>query len=193
MILKCRQENGCHFVPSLNMLNKNKTVEGKRKFNICVIYYVMNKYGPHISRFNFQLWKNFFLPCKCIHWCKFIQIFILRMRKICLIMSFGKDPSYFCPITLFTPLFFNKAYFLACSFCSCCSKFDSSGLVFSTFNMLGENQPGLTGPISWLLMPWLLSSPDYQQPWYWICKLGKSFSYMRKDFEYLGQFSIKEL
>ena len=26
----------------------------------------------------------------------------------------------------------------------------------------------LTRSISWLLMPWLLSSPGHQQPWYWL-------------------------
>ena len=32
-------------------------------------------------------------------------------------------------------------------------------------------------PISWLLMPWLLTSPGHQQPWYWLYGLCRSFSY----------------
>ena len=27
----------------------------------------------------------------------------------------------------------------------------------------------LTRSVSWLLMPWLLMSPDHQHPWYWLC------------------------
>ena len=41
---------------------------------------------------------------------------------------------------------------------------------------------GLTRSISWLLMPWLLASPGHQQPWYWLCRTGRSLSYLRKDF-----------
>ena len=39
--------------------------------------------------------------------------------------------------------------------------------------------------VSWLLMPWLLTSPGHQQPWYWLCRLCKSWSYWRKDFNSL--------
>ena len=51
---------------------------------------------------------------------------------------------------------------------------------------------GLTISISWLLMPWLLASAGNQQPWYWLCKLHRSLSYMRKDFNYLYHDSMKE-
>ena len=47
---------------------------------------------------------------------------------------------------------------------------------------------GLTRSISWLLMPWLLASPGHQQP----CKIRKSWSYTRKDFNYLWRFSVEE-
>ena len=30
-----------------------------------------------------------------------------------------------------------------------------------------------TGSISWLLMPWLLTSSGHQQPWYWLCLSDK--------------------
>ena len=51
---------------------------------------------------------------------------------------------------------------------------------------------GLTRSISWLLMPWLLTSPGHQQPWYWLCKISKSCSYTRKDFNYLWYVSMEE-
>ena len=40
-----------------------------------------------------------------------------------------------------------------------------------TLNVWGLSYLGLTGSISWLLMPWLLVSPGHQQPWYWLCRI----------------------
>ena len=40
-----------------------------------------------------------------------------------------------------------------------------------TLNVRGPSYLGLTRSISWLLMPWLLTSPGHQQPWYWLCRL----------------------
>ena len=57
------------------------------------------------------------------------------------------------------------------------------GLNVLTLNMRGPSYLGLTRSISWLLMPWLLTSPGHQQPWYWLCKICKSWSYLRKDFK----------
>ena len=37
-----------------------------------------------------------------------------------------------------------------------------------------------------------LASPGHQQPWYWLCKIGKSWSYTRKDFNYLWHVSVEE-
>ena len=54
-----------------------------------------------------------------------------------------------------------------------------------TLNVRGSTYLGLTRSVSWLLMPWLLSSPGHQQPWYWLCGIGRSLSYLRKDFNYL--------
>ena len=53
-----------------------------------------------------------------------------------------------------------------------------------TLNVRGPSYLGLTRSISWLLMPWLLTSPGHQQPWYWLCRICSSWSYMRKDFKY---------
>ena len=41
-------------------------------------------------------------------------------------------------------------------------------------------------------MPWLLASPGHQQPWYWLCKIGKSWSYTKKDFNSLWHVSVEE-
>ena len=54
-----------------------------------------------------------------------------------------------------------------------------------TLNVRGPSYLGLTRSISWLLMPWLLTSPGHQQPWYWLCRLWRAWSYLRKDFKYL--------
>ena len=41
-----------------------------------------------------------------------------------------------------------------------------------TLNVRGSSYLGLTRSISWLLMPWLLTSPGHQQPWYWLTVLN---------------------
>ena len=51
---------------------------------------------------------------------------------------------------------------------------------------------GLTRSISWLLMPWLLASPGHQQPWYWLCRIHRSWSYLRKNFKYLCQINVED-
>ena len=61
-----------------------------------------------------------------------------------------------------------------------------------TLGMRGPGYLGLTRSISWLLMPWLLASPGYQQPWYRLCKISKSWSYTRKDFNYLWHVNVEE-
>ena len=51
---------------------------------------------------------------------------------------------------------------------------------------------GLIRSISWLLMPWLLVSPGHLQPWYWLCRIGRPLSYLRKDFNYLCHVIFNE-
>ena len=41
-------------------------------------------------------------------------------------------------------------------------------------------------------MPWLLASPGHQQPWYWLCRIGRSLSYSRRNFNYLCVISVEE-
>ena len=41
-------------------------------------------------------------------------------------------------------------------------------------------------------MPWLLVSPGHQQPWYCLCRIHKSLSYLRKDFYYLCRINVEE-
>ena len=61
-----------------------------------------------------------------------------------------------------------------------------------TLNVWGPSYLGLTTSISWLLMPWLLTSPGHQQPWYWLYRICRFFSYLRKCFKYLCQISVEE-
>ena len=55
-----------------------------------------------------------------------------------------------------------------------------------TLHVRGPSYLGLTSSISWLLMPWLLTSPGHQHPWYWLCRIGWSLAYLRKNLKYLG-------
>ena len=52
--------------------------------------------------------------------------------------------------------------------------------------------PQWTRSISLLLMPWLLSSPGHQQPWYWLCRIASSLTYLRKNFNYLCHINAEE-
>ena len=61
-----------------------------------------------------------------------------------------------------------------------------------TLNMRGPSYLGLTRSISWLLMLWLLASPGHPEQWYWLCRIGRSLSYSRKDFNYLCHINAKE-
>ena len=61
-----------------------------------------------------------------------------------------------------------------------------------TLNVWGLSYLSLIRSISWLLMPWLLTWPGHQQPWYWLYRICRSFSYLRNDFEYLCQINVEE-
>ena len=61
---------------------------------------------------------------------------------------------------------------------------------FLTLNVRGPSYLGLTRSISCLLMSWLLTSPGHQQPWYWLCRIGRFLSYVRKDFSYLRPINV---
>ena len=62
-----------------------------------------------------------------------------------------------------------------------------SGANVLTLYVWGLSYLGLTRSISWLL----LSSPGHQQPWYWLCRIGTSLSYLRMDFNYLWRNDVK--
>ena len=64
--------------------------------------------------------------------------------------------------------------------------------ILLTLNVRGPSYLGLTRSISWLLMPWLLTSPGHQQPWYWLYGIFRFFSYLRKCFKYLCQINVEE-
>ena len=61
-----------------------------------------------------------------------------------------------------------------------------------TLNVRGPSYFGLTRSISWLLMPWLLTSPGHQQPWYSLCIIGRFLSYLRKDLNYLHRINVEK-
>ena len=65
-------------------------------------------------------------------------------------------------------------------------------LILLTLNVRGPSYLGLTRSISWLLMPWLLTSPGHQQLWYWLCIIDRFLSYLRKDFNYLRRINVKK-
>ena len=64
--------------------------------------------------------------------------------------------------------------------------------VLSLKSVRGPSLLGLTRSISWLLMPWLFASPGHQQPSYWLCRIGRSLSYSRRNFNYLCLINVEE-
>ena len=60
-----------------------------------------------------------------------------------------------------------------------------------TLNARVPSYLGWTRSISWLLMPWLLTSPGHRQPWYWLCRVGRFLWYLRKDFNYLRRINVE--
>ena len=56
-----------------------------------------------------------------------------------------------------------------------CIEYSMMNFIFSlvvlTLNVRGPSYLGLTRSISWLLMPWLLTSPGHQQPWYLLYRM----------------------
>ena len=63
--------------------------------------------------------------------------------------------------------------------------------VVKTLNVRGPSYLGLTRSIPWLLMPWLLTSPGHQQPWYWLYRICRTWSYLGKDFKYLCNINVE--
>ena len=61
-----------------------------------------------------------------------------------------------------------------------------------TVNMWGPRYLGLTRLISWLLMPWRRKEPGHQQPWYWLCRIGRFLSYLGKDFNHLHRINVEK-
>ena len=109
--------------------------------------------------------------------------------------------------------FFHKAIFSGTTWCNELSNYDfiiggegymTNRFIFSIskillgpdgwlpLNVRGPSYLGLTRSISWLLMPWLLTSPGHQQPWYWLCRIGRFLSYLRKDFNYLSHINLEK-
>ena len=62
-----------------------------------------------------------------------------------------------------------------------------------TLNVRGPSYLGLTRSISWLLMPWLLTSPGHQQPWYWLYRMCRSMWRNDIKYKYTFMFPLKNL
>ena len=43
----------------------------------------------------------------------------------------------------------------------------------------------------WLVIPWMIALPGHQQPWHCLCRINRSLSSMRKDFNYLNHLSVE--
>ena len=61
-----------------------------------------------------------------------------------------------------------------------------------TLNVRGPGYFRLTRSVPWLLMSGLLTSSGHQQPWYWLCKIGRFLSYLRKDLNYLRRINVEK-
>ena len=116
----------------------------------------------------------------------FNQITTIFIQENALKMS-----AKFWPNCLVFNVFFDHFCFFLFDFC-----FFLNLKYFSIFHLTlyvrGPSYLGLTRSISWLLMPWLLASPGQQQPWYWLCRIGSSLSYSRRNFNYLCLISVEE-
>ena len=56
-----------------------------------------------------------------------------------------------------------------------------------TLLMLKLEYFGQTRAKLWLLIPWFLASPEHQQPWYWLCRITRSVSSIRKNLNHMHQ------
>ena len=59
-----------------------------------------------------------------------------------------------------------------------------------TLLMLEMEYSGLVGSVPYLLIPWLLKSPEHQQAWYWLCRTDNMYC-CRVNCIYLGQAKSK--
>ena len=106
------------------------------------------------------------------------------------LLSIGPSGTNFSDIWILTIMVFTEKMHLKMS--SVIWQPFYSWLIVLTLNVRGPSYLGLTRSISWLLMPWLLTSPGHQQPWYWLCRIGRFLSYLRKDFNYLCRINLEK-
>ena len=53
-----------------------------------------------------------------------------------------------------------------------------------------RNIPGQLDQIVWLLAPWLLASPDHQEPYYWICRIQAHVFFSRGEIATTSAISV---
>ena len=62
---------------------------------------------------------------------------------------------------------------------------------FKPLSVRGPSYLGITRSMTWLLVPWLLTSAGHQQPSYWQCRICRSWIYLGKDFKYLCHINME--
>ena len=71
-----------------------------------------------------------------------------------------------------------------------CKYINNNGVLFNS-SAAGDGIFLLWGPMSYLLMPWFLKLPEYQQACYWLCRIDNMWYCFRVNFIYLGQAKSK--
>ena len=61
-----------------------------------------------------------------------------------------------------------------------------------TLDVRGLSYLGLPRSNIMAVVSWLLTSPGHQQPWYWLCRIGRFLSYLRNDLNYLRCINVEK-
>ena len=122
--------------------------------------------------------------CRCRQW-RYVQ-----QNDISL--SLERHSRYTCFVSSFISIIIDNNDIDVITLLSCVSSLGVKLLIVLTLNVRGPGYLGLTRSISRLLMPWLLTSPGHQQPWYWLCRIGRFLSYLKKDLNYLRRINVEK-
>ena len=95
-------------------------------------------------------------------------------------------------------IFFHGHFFSCLGISKCCAKFrnDWSTEMLQNYSLtllvLMAEYSWWTRSVPWLLIAWLLESAGQQQPWYWLCVMGRTLSSIIKDFSCLSHRSFEK-
>ena len=107
-----------------------------------------------------------------------LEIWIIRILYVSIILNTTDEKCSYCCLAFVLRVQYKISIIFHV-------EYDSRGGIsycFLPFSCWGRNILGKLQIIPWLLLPWLLSSPGHQQPWYWIYVTNRSFSSTRKNF-----------